>query len=131
VLLLSAFSSLPFSWLPLFYSPFHSSWKFCNDEMLQLVECIELLKNEVKKKMTIRLREVVVPKSCETSFHRLRPGNDKKKFSNASETMQSSHHSREVNMRFNVSAKKSYQPFVEVVVAVAVRRITPARIYNE
>jgi hypothetical protein len=99
--------------------------------MLQLVECIELLKNEVKKKMTTRLHEVVVPKSCETSFHRLRPGNDKKKFSNASETMQSSLHSREVNTGWNVSAKKKLSTFVELVVADAVRRITLGRIYNE
>jgi len=36
-----------------FYSPFHCSWKICNGKLLQLIECIELMKNEVKKKMTM------------------------------------------------------------------------------
>jgi len=34
-----------------FYSPFHSSWKICNGALLQLVDCIESMKSEVKKKM--------------------------------------------------------------------------------
>jgi hypothetical protein len=55
ILLLNAsFSSLPFSWLPLVSilpSIFHG--KICNDVLLQLFDCIELMKNEVKKKMNV------------------------------------------------------------------------------
>jgi hypothetical protein len=52
------------------YSPFHLSWKFRNGDLLQLVECIELLKNEVKKKMMMQERFVVVPKSQKGKFAR-------------------------------------------------------------
>src|SRR2546429_7995229 len=51
-----------------FYSPFHSSWKICNGLLLQLVECIESLKSEVKKKMMMRERMIVVPKSLKQNF---------------------------------------------------------------
>jgi len=50
--LLSVSSSLPFSWLPfgsILPSIVHG--KFCNDALLQLIDCIESMKNEVKKKM--------------------------------------------------------------------------------
>jgi hypothetical protein len=36
------------------YSPFHFHGKICNDRLLQLLDCIELMKNEVKKKMHAR-----------------------------------------------------------------------------
>jgi hypothetical protein len=50
----ASFSSLPFSWLPLFYSPFPFFMDLlCNDRMLQLIECIESLKSDVKKKMML------------------------------------------------------------------------------
>jgi hypothetical protein len=49
---LSAFSFLPFSWLPWFYSPFPFFMdKSATNVLLQLFDCIELMKNEVKKKM--------------------------------------------------------------------------------
>src|SRR5256885_4947707 len=51
-----------------FYSPFHSSWKICNGLLLQLVECIESLKSEVKKKMMMQERMIVVPKSLNENF---------------------------------------------------------------
>jgi hypothetical protein len=51
-LLNASFSFLPFSWLPLvLFSLSISHGKICNDQLLQLIDCIELMKNEVKKKM--------------------------------------------------------------------------------
>jgi hypothetical protein len=49
----ASFSSLPFSWLPWFlFSLFHFSWTcYSNGRLLQLIECIESLKSDVKKKM--------------------------------------------------------------------------------
>jgi hypothetical protein len=51
----ASFSSLPFSWLPWFlFSLFHFSWTcYSNDRPLQLIECIESLKSDVKKKMML------------------------------------------------------------------------------
>jgi hypothetical protein len=43
---------LPFSWLPfgsILPSILHG--KICNDVLLQLIDCIESMKNEVKRKM--------------------------------------------------------------------------------
>jgi hypothetical protein len=37
------------------YSPFHYSW-ICNDRLLQLIECIESLKSEVKQKMMWKVK---------------------------------------------------------------------------
>jgi hypothetical protein len=47
------FSSLLFSWLPWIYSPFPFFMDFRNDDLLQLIECIESTQNEVKRKMII------------------------------------------------------------------------------
>jgi hypothetical protein len=47
------FSSLLFSWLPWIYSPFPFFMEFRNGVLLQLIECIESTKNEVKRKMII------------------------------------------------------------------------------
>ena len=51
----ASFSSLPFSWLPWFlFSLFHFSWScYSNGRLLQLIECIESLKSDVKKKMML------------------------------------------------------------------------------
>jgi hypothetical protein len=51
-LLNASFSSLPFSWLPLFLFslPFFME-KSATNVLLQLIDCIESLKNEVKRKM--------------------------------------------------------------------------------
>jgi len=45
------FSSLLSFWLPWIYSPFPFFMEFRNDVLLQLVECIESSRSEVKKKM--------------------------------------------------------------------------------
>jgi hypothetical protein len=45
------FSSLLSFWLPWIYSPFPFFMEFRNDDLLQLVECIESTRNEVKRKM--------------------------------------------------------------------------------
>jgi hypothetical protein len=52
--LLSAFccfSSLLSFWLPWIYSPFPFCMEFRNGVLLQLIECIESTRNEVKRKM--------------------------------------------------------------------------------
>jgi hypothetical protein len=62
----SASSCRPFLlsfWLPWFYSPFHFFDGSCNDLLLQLVECIESIKSDVKKKMTLMKHATGVPKS--------------------------------------------------------------------
>lgn len=51
------FSSLLSFWLPWIYSPFPFFMESCNGKLLQLVECIESMQNEVKKKM-------IVPEAC-------------------------------------------------------------------
>ena len=43
--------------------PFHSSWNFRNDDLLQLVEGIESTQNEVKRKMIETRAWNAVPKS--------------------------------------------------------------------
>ncbi|MGA8298993.1 MAG: hypothetical protein WB817_05885, partial [Terriglobales bacterium] len=43
--------------------PFHSSWNICNGVLLQLVECIESMRNEVKRKMILTAAFNVAPKS--------------------------------------------------------------------
>src|SRR5689334_5689155 len=48
---LTSFSFLPFSWLPWFYSPFHSSWKIATIRLLH-PSFVEPLKSEVKKKIS-------------------------------------------------------------------------------
>src|SRR3974390_1433653 len=45
------FSSLLSSWLPWIYSPFPFFMESCNGLLLQLIECIESTRNEVKRKM--------------------------------------------------------------------------------
>jgi len=45
------FSFLLSSWLPWIYSPFSISHGSCNGALLQLIECIESTRNEVKEKM--------------------------------------------------------------------------------
>jgi hypothetical protein len=50
----ASFSSLPFSWLPWFYSPFPFFMDLLsNGRLLQLIECIESIKSDVKKKMML------------------------------------------------------------------------------
>jgi hypothetical protein len=39
------------SWLPWIYSPFSILHGLCNGDLLQLIECIESTRNEVKRKM--------------------------------------------------------------------------------
>jgi len=39
------------SWLPWIYSPFSIIHGLCNGDLLQLIECIESTRNEVKRKM--------------------------------------------------------------------------------
>jgi hypothetical protein len=66
--LLSAFccfSSLLSFWLPWIYSPFPFFMEFRNDVLLQLVECIESTRNEVKRKMIVMVACNAVPKSPE------------------------------------------------------------------
>jgi hypothetical protein len=56
----ASFSSLPFSWLPLVsILPSIHHGKIYNDVLLQLFDCIELMKNEVKKKMNAMERVMV------------------------------------------------------------------------
>jgi hypothetical protein len=58
-LLVNAFSfSLQLSsWLPFdLFSLFHFSWIQCNGDLLQLIECIEPLKTDVKKKKAFAAR---------------------------------------------------------------------------
>jgi hypothetical protein len=54
---------LPSFWLPLIYSPFPFFMDSCNGHLLQLFECIESIKSDVKKKMTLREGEISAPKS--------------------------------------------------------------------
>jgi len=46
-----------------FYSPFHFVDGSCNAVLLQLVECIESIKSDVKKKMTLIAHTTDVRKS--------------------------------------------------------------------
>jgi hypothetical protein len=57
------FSSLLSFWLPWIYSPFPFFMEFRNDDLLQLVECIESTQNEVKRKMIEAGACNAVPKS--------------------------------------------------------------------
>jgi hypothetical protein len=57
------FSSLLSFWLPWIYSPFPLFMEFRNDDLLQLVECIESTQNEVKRKMIEAGACNAVPKS--------------------------------------------------------------------
>src|SRR5215467_2057953 len=49
----SLLSSSLSSWLPWIYSPFPFFMESCNDLQLQLIECIESTRNEVKRKMSV------------------------------------------------------------------------------
>jgi len=55
-------SSLSF-WLPWIYSPFPFFMEFCNGLQLQLIECIESTRSEVKRKMIVCATRNVGPKS--------------------------------------------------------------------
>ena len=59
------FSSSLSSWLPWIYSPFPFFMESCNGEMLQLIECIESTRSEVKRKMIERKRHHRARKSPE------------------------------------------------------------------
>jgi galactokinase len=64
--LLSAFccfSSLLSFWLPWIYSPFPFCMEFRNGVLLQLIECIESTRNEVKRKMIETVACNFTPKS--------------------------------------------------------------------
>src|ERR1022692_2870675 len=64
--LLSAFwrfSSLLSFWLPWIYSPFPFCMEFRNGVLLQLIECIESTRNEVKRKMIETHARNSAPKS--------------------------------------------------------------------
>jgi len=50
------------------YSPFSIFHGSCNGVLLQLIECIESMKNEVKKKMIASSAANAVPKSPEQLF---------------------------------------------------------------
>jgi hypothetical protein len=64
--------SLLSSWLPLIYSPFPFFMDLkCNGRLLQLIECIESIKSDVKKKMTLRKHATHVPKSLEPASAKL------------------------------------------------------------
>jgi len=59
-----SFSSLRLSsLLPLSYSPFPFFMDSCNGRLLQLIECIESMKSDVKRKMMVRARVTYAPKS--------------------------------------------------------------------
>jgi len=59
----SLLSSLLSFWLPWIYSPFPFFMEFCNGLQLQLIECIESTRSEVKRKMIVRETRNVVPRS--------------------------------------------------------------------
>jgi hypothetical protein len=50
----------------LFSLPFFM--EICNGDLLQLVECIELMKNDVKRKMRFRMHSTHVLKSPDANF---------------------------------------------------------------
>jgi hypothetical protein len=41
--------------------------EICNGDLLQLIECIESMKNDVKRKMSLRMHPNDVPKSLSTT----------------------------------------------------------------